>query len=48
MLEEVKRFPELPSFHIKSQVLEIHKHEKHFNVPHNKESQGGSFSKDLF
>jgi hypothetical protein len=30
---------QLPSFHTKSQVLQIHKHEKHFKVSHNKESQ---------
>jgi hypothetical protein len=30
-------FPQLASFHAKSQVLEIHKHEKHFKVSHNKE-----------
>jgi hypothetical protein len=30
-------FPQLPSFHTKSQVLEIHKHERHSKLPHNKE-----------
>jgi hypothetical protein len=30
--------PQIPSFHAKSQVLEIHKHEEHFKVSHNKES----------
>jgi hypothetical protein len=31
-------FPWLPSFHEKSQVLEIHRDEKHFQVSRNKES----------
>jgi hypothetical protein len=31
-------FLQLPSFHLKSQVLEIHKHEKNFKVSHNRES----------
>jgi hypothetical protein len=30
--------PILSSFLVKSQVLEIHRHEKHFKVSHNKES----------
>jgi hypothetical protein len=34
----MRGLPYLPSFHIKLQVLEIHKHEKHFMVYHNKES----------
>jgi hypothetical protein len=34
----MRRLPQLPSFHIKSQILEIHKHGKHFKVSHNKES----------
>jgi hypothetical protein len=35
---QMRGFPQLPSFHAKSQVLEICKHEKNFKVPHNKES----------
>jgi hypothetical protein len=31
-------FPQLPSSHTKPQVLETHKHEKHFEVSHNNES----------
>jgi hypothetical protein len=31
-------FPQLPSFHAKSQVLEIHKHKKHFKMSPNKEA----------
>jgi hypothetical protein len=34
----MRGLPQLPSFHAKSQVLEIHKHKKHVKVPHNKES----------
>jgi hypothetical protein len=34
----MRGLPQLPSFHTKSQALEIHKHEKHFKVSHNKES----------
>jgi hypothetical protein len=30
--------PQLPGFQAKSQVLEIHRHEKHFEVSNNKES----------
>jgi hypothetical protein len=46
----MKGLLQLPSFHAKSHVLEIHKHEKHFQVSHTQEgvSQGGSFSKGLF
>jgi hypothetical protein len=29
-----KGFPQISSFHSKSQVLEIHKHEKNFKVSH--------------
>jgi hypothetical protein len=31
------KLPQLPCFHTKSQILEIHKHEKHFKVSYNKE-----------
>jgi hypothetical protein len=37
-LRRVKGLPQLPSFHAKSRVLEIHKCETHFKVSHNKES----------
>jgi hypothetical protein len=32
-----EQLPQLPSFHAKSQVLEIHNSEKHFKVSRNKE-----------
>jgi hypothetical protein len=38
MEEGLPQLPQLPSFHTKSQVLEIHKREKHFKVSHNKKS----------
>jgi hypothetical protein len=31
----LKRLPQLPSFHTKPQVLEIHKYEKNFKGSHN-------------
>jgi hypothetical protein len=34
----MRRLPWLLSFHTKSQVLEIHRHENHFKVSHNKKS----------
>jgi hypothetical protein len=40
-------FPQLPSFHAKSQVLEI-LCENLQGVSQKEVSQGGSFSKDLF
>jgi hypothetical protein len=33
----IRDFPQVLSFHTKSQVLEIHKYEKHFKVSHNEE-----------
>jgi hypothetical protein len=33
----VRGFLQLPSFHTKSQVIELHKYEKHFKVSHSKE-----------
>jgi hypothetical protein len=33
----MREFPQLPSVHAKSWVLEIHKCEKRFTMPHNQE-----------
>jgi hypothetical protein len=35
----MRRLSQLSSFHAKSQVLEIHKLEKHFKVSYNKDCQ---------
>jgi hypothetical protein len=40
--------PTIPSFHAKSQVLEIHKHEKQFKISHNRSLTRWKFIKDLF
>jgi hypothetical protein len=34
----MRGLPELPNFHAKSHILEIHNNEKHFKVSHSKES----------
>jgi hypothetical protein len=46
----MRGLPQIPGAHEKSQVLEIHKHEKNFELSHTQKGAfaGRNLSKDLF